>query len=45
MNEEFFKFAMAKIDALTDEEIYEGLKEHGIEAFIRQYPEQEDPQE
>ena len=40
MNDAFFKFAMATLAALTDEEIYIGLKEAGIDVTVKQYPEQ-----
>jgi len=44
MNQAFFEEAMKIIENLTDEEIYEGLKKHGIEAYIRQYPEPKEDQ-
>lgn len=45
MNQAFFEEAMKIIDNLTDEEIYEGLKEYGIEVSIRQYPEPKEDNE
>jgi 3-methyladenine DNA glycosylase Tag len=41
MNQAFYEFALDKIANMTDEEIWAGLQEAGIDATIRQYPEPE----
>lgn len=45
MNQAFYEYAKKIIENLTDEEIYEGLKKHGIEATLRQYPEPKEKEE
>ena len=39
MNQAFYEYALGILDNLTNEEIYAGLQEAGIDATIRQYPE------